>query len=129
MQNKFSKESLDKLKGIDSRLQVLAHRVLETHDCKVIYGLRTLDEQKQLLKEGLTRTLNSKHIEGRAIDLAPYPVDWQDTKRFYYFAGIVMATASDMEIGIRWGGDWDSDNDLNDQTFMDLIHFELKNDA
>jgi peptidoglycan L-alanyl-D-glutamate endopeptidase CwlK len=60
--------------------------------------------------------------------VAPYPIDWNDTKRFYHFAGFVLGVAksSKIAIPIRWGGDWDSDNDLNDQTFMDLVHWELK---
>ena len=37
-----------------------------------------------------------------------------------------MRVAQDLDIPIRWGGDWDSDNNLNDQNFMDLVHFELK---
>ncbi len=60
-----------------------------------------------------------------AVDIAPYPIDWKDHKRFYYLAGIVKGVASQMGIKVRWGGDWDSDNDLNDQSFMDLGHFEI----
>ena len=39
-------------------------------------------------------------------------------------AGLVLGIAAVFGIKIRWGGDWDSDNDLNDQKFMDLAHFE-----
>jgi len=28
-----------------------------------------------------------------------------------------------MEIPIRWGGDWDRDHCLSDQSFDDLVHF------
>ena len=58
--------------------------------------------------------------------LAPYPIDWNDKERFYFFAGYVKGIASQMGIELRWGGDWDSDNQLHDQTFMDLPHFELR---
>jgi hypothetical protein len=123
---KFGKTSLGRLAGVDYRLQDLAHRiVLEHHDCSVIYGLRTHEEQAKLVQAGLSKTMNSKHLVGKAIDLAPYPIDWDDTKRFYYFSGMVLAMAKEMDIPLRWGGDWDMDNDLNDQTFMDLVHFEL----
>lgn len=122
----FGKSSLEKLQGVDQRLQDLAHRVvLEHHDCKVIYGLRTEAEQQKLVAEGLSRTMNSKHLTGKAIDIAPYPIDWENTKRFYYFAGMVLAVAQGMGLKIRWGGDWDMDDVLDDQTFMDLVHFEL----
>ena len=123
---KFSQSSLSKLEGVDYRLQDLCHRiVLEHHDCQVIYGLRTQAEQARLVQEGLSRTMNSKHLTGKAVDLAPYPIDWKNTKRFYFFAGMVLAIANDMGIPIRWGGDWDMDNNLDDQTFMDLVHFEI----
>jgi peptidoglycan L-alanyl-D-glutamate endopeptidase CwlK len=69
--------------------------------------------------------MNSKHLTGNAVDLAPYPIDWKNTKRFYHFAGIVLGVATEMGIRIRWGGDWDMDDDLDDQSFMDLVHFEI----
>lgn len=123
---KFSASSMAKLEGVDYRLQDLCHRVvLELHDCTVVYGLRTQEEQAKLVQEGLSKTMNSKHLTGKAVDLAPFPIDWNNTKQFYYFAGMVLAVAKDMGIKIRWGGDWDMDNDLNDQNFMDLVHFEL----
>ena len=129
---KFSRASLNRLAGVNYRLQDLAHEVvLRHHDCSVIYGKRTEAEQSRLVQEGMSKTMDSKHLEqedgtAHAIDLAPYPIDWENTKRFYYFAGIVMAVAREMGIHIRWGGDWDGDDDLDDQTFMDLVHFELE---
>ena len=60
-----------------------------------------------------------------AVDVAPCPIDWEDTKRFYHFGGYVKAWAHALDIKIIWGGDWDSDNDFRDQRFHDLVHFEL----
>ena len=125
MANVFSRTSLSRLAGVDYRLQDLAHKVLQHHDCSIIYGLRTEAEQARLVAQGLSKTMNSKHLVGKALDIAPYPIDWNNTKRFYYFAGMVLAVAKEMGLKIRWGGDWDMDNDLDDQTFMDLVHFEL----
>ena len=74
---------------------------------------------------------NGKHNRkpSAAIDVAPWPIpDWEDLKTFYFFSGVVKGIANCLEIKIRWGGDWDSDNDLNDQTFNDLVHFELVED-
>lgn len=125
----FSRISMSRLQGVDHRLQDLALRIVsEHHDCSVIYGLRTEAEQRRLVAEGLSRTMNSKHLTGKAIDLAPYPIDWNNTKRFYYFAGMVLAIAKDMGLKVRWGGDWSMDNDLDDQKFIDLVHFELVED-
>ena len=123
---KFSQTSLDRLKGVDHRLQDLCHRIVVKHcDCTVVYGLRTEAEQAKLVQEGLSKTMNSRHLTGHAVDLAPWPIDWKNTKRFYHFGGIVEAVAREMGIPIRWGGDWDGDGDLDDQTFMDLVHFEI----
>jgi hypothetical protein len=64
-------------------------------------------------------------MPSRAVDVAPYPIDWNDFKRFYHFAGIVRAVAHQRGVKIRWGGDWDSDFDFKDERFLDLPHFEL----
>jgi len=92
-------------------------------------GFRGKEAQNEYFRTGRSKVEfpNGKHNRkpSEAIDASPYPIDWQDTKRFYYFAGIVKGVAAEMGIKIRWGGDWDSDNDFNDQTFMDLVHFEL----
>lgn len=68
----------------------------------------------------------------RAVDLAPYingAIDWgrQDHgRRYYIMAGIVLGIARWFpEIYVRWGGDWDRDGDLDDQSLMDLGHFEI----
>ena len=63
-----------------------------------------------------------------AVDAAPClsgKIDWNDAKFFCLFAGVVLSTASQLGIKIRWGGDWDGDFDLKDQSFIDLPHFEL----
>ena len=62
-----------------------------------------------------------------AVDVVPYPVDWQDRERMTYFAGFVMGIARvKFGISLRWGGDWDLDTDLKDNKFDDLPHFEIK---
>lgn len=65
-----------------------------------------------------------------AVDVAPYDpevkgVDWQDWDSFYLFAGFVKGIAASKGIQVRWGGDWDSDWQTDDQKFNDLVHFEL----
>lgn len=119
-----------KLNTCHADLQRLAHKVLEVHDCTVLTGFRGEHGQTTAFKTGRSKTEypNSKHNRkpSEAIDLVPYPIDWEDEKRFYYFAGIVMAIAHSLNIKIRWGGDWDRDNNFKDQTFNDLVHFELQ---
>lgn len=134
MANKFSSKSLRRLEGVHPYLADLCFKVLQHWDCSVIYGRRSLAEQQELYAAGLSKTMKSWHLEQPdgyvyAVDLAPYPIDWDDTSRFYYFAGIVNALAKEtLPEGyyLRWGGNWDGDNELDDQTFMDLVHFELR---
>jgi peptidoglycan L-alanyl-D-glutamate endopeptidase CwlK len=59
------------------------------------------------------------------VDVAPFPIVWTDTKRFYAFGGFVLGVAQGLGIRIRWGGDWNNNRYLNDQQFNDLVHFEL----
>lgn len=130
--NKFSKNSRKELNSCDPRLQSIFNKVLEIIDCTIIEGYRSTERQLQLYKSKDSEVSFGKHnfIPSRAVDAASYPIDWDDTKKndlkeFYYFAGIVKGVSESMGYKIRWGGDWDSDNDLDDQTFNDLVHFEL----
>jgi len=89
-----------------------------------------------------------------AADVVPYPIHWgeeehksiieaiknRDLKlidkqlneyknvmaRFYHFGGYVKGVADNLNIDLRWGGDWNSNNDFSDQSFVDLPHFELR---
>ncbi len=60
-----------------------------------------------------------------AVDAAPYPIDWQDRERFTLFAGFVLCIAASMGVTLRWGGDWDLDWQVRDNSFDDLLHFEI----
>ena len=130
--NKWSKASQERLRMAHPDLQKLCRVVLQIHDCSVICARRGPDEQNEAYRAGKSKLQypHSPHnkVPARAVDLAPYPLDWKNTKRCYYFAGIVTATATALGIAIRWGGDWDSDQDLDDQGFNDLCHFELEYD-
>lgn len=133
---KFSDSSGFHLRTCDGQLQTLFKAVVETYDCTVIEGVRPREIQNEYFRTGRSRVEwpNSKHncvdeaFCSRAADVAPCPIDWNDTKRFYHFAGFVLGVATELDILLRWGGDWDSDYDLNDQRFMDLVHFELLED-
>lgn len=48
-----------------------------------------------------------------------------DLARWYYFGGYVCGVASELGIPVRWGGDWNGNRKVDDQTFHDLPHFEL----
>jgi peptidoglycan L-alanyl-D-glutamate endopeptidase CwlK len=67
-----------------------------------------------------------------AVDVMPYPINWNDITRIYYFAGFVKAIAEVLYAQghithkVIWGGDWNNDMRFNDNNFDDLPHFELK---
>lgn len=131
---KFSKRSLDNLVGVHPDLVRIVHDVmaLQIMDFTVVDGLRSIEEQKKLFEKGYSNTMNSLHLKqrtgfGHAVDLYPYPVDFNDKSRFYILNGIVRAVAKDQGIDIRTGCDWDSDGQTKDQTFHDLPHYELRN--
>jgi len=97
---------------------------------KVLEGHRGITRQNQLYHQGKTKVLypHSKHntVPSDAVDVYPDPIDWGGTKRMYYMGGIIRGVAEEMGIPIRWGGDWDGDTEVADQTFNDLGHIELK---
>ena len=121
----FSKQSLARLNSTDERLVRVFTEVVKYFDCTILEGKRTVDRQKMLVQQGKSKTMNSKHLKGKAVDVAPYPIDWNDRERFTYFAGYVMGIAAKMGIKLRWGGDWDRDTQVKDNNFDDLPHFEI----
>lgn len=128
----FSQSSAAKLATCDARLQRLFERVVQIVDCTVICGYREKAEQDEAVRLGRSKTPwpQSRHnvYPSRAVDVAPYPLDWADTRRFDHFAGVVRGVAAQLGIRVRWGGDWDGDFDLADQSFNDLPHFEIVED-
>lgn len=127
---KFSDKSREELETCDTRLQALFEVVVLSFDCMILEGHRSKTRQKDLYERGLTQVTTSKHNSSPsvAVDVAPYPISWKDTYRFYYFGGFVMGIAKTMGIPLRWGGDWDGDTQVRDQSFNDLVHFEIAED-
>lgn len=125
----FSQRSLDRLATCHPDLQRVFASVIEHFDCSILEGHRNQARQDQLFEEGKTqvRWPHSRHNSqpSMAVDVVPYPVDWEDRERMTYFAGVVKGVAAMMGIRIRWGGDWDSDTEVDDNSFDDLPHFEL----
>src|SRR3989304_4715915 len=117
----FSRVSQTKLASCDVRLQQLFNEVIKTFDCKVTEGHRGQKAQDRAFAEGRSKLKypNGNHnaVPSKAVDVYPYPIDMKDIKRFYYFAGFVMGVAAKMGLKIRYGGDWDKDYQVNDQTF------------
>src|SRR6056297_2404138 len=120
---RWSSRSLGNLKGIHPHLRSVMEEALQSSlvDFIVIEGLRTEARQRELVKKGASRTMNSRHLTGHAVDLLPIdPTDGQgkfDWPLYYPLAEAVKGEAYALGVSITWGGDWSS--------FKDGPHFEL----
>ena len=118
---------------LDKDLQNLVTRIRdEVTDISLVSGYRDREEQNTLFENSFSklRFPDSKHNRKPclAVDLQPYPYPKDECKLWGalgYIAGRAMAIAAEEGIDIIWGGDWDRDGDLTDQTFDDLFHIEL----
>lgn len=129
---RFGKRSRERLKGVDARLVNVLNEVVKYFDITVIEGLRSQARQDELVAQGKSKTKFGKHVLGKAVDIAPYPIDWESRDDFHYLGGFVLGMAASMGVDVRWGGDW-SDSSLSknarttkDNNFDDLVHFEIK---
>ena len=131
----LSDRSLKMLEGVHPDMVKLVKLANIVYPLNVIEGKRTKERQAELMKSGATKTMNSLHcVEplSLAVDIVPHDFDWKkpdslvELRKCYYLAGVIASIAHFQNIGCRWGGDWDSDGDFADQTFNDLVHFELK---
>ena len=124
--SRISKQRLDTLEPSLRRILLVAIRFV---DFSVLAGYRSDDEQDRLYNAGKSRARagESEHNQfpSKAVDLAPYPIDWSDAARFAYLAGYIKALGDYFGTPVRWGGDWDGDLDFADNGFNDLGHFEL----
>lgn len=127
----FSSHSLQRLATCDSRLVGVFNTVIQHVDCTVLCGHRNRQQQEEAFSKGTTRlhwpASKHNHVPSQAVDVAPFPIDWQNMHRFYFFAGYVLGTAKQMGIDLRSGLDWDQDFQTSDQILIDGPHFELVN--
>ena len=126
---KFSNKSKSMLASCDPRLQAVFYEVVRHYDITILKGHRGQIEQDKAYNTGKSKKKwpMGKHnlSPSMAVDVAPYPIDWEDRERFYYLAGLVMGIAALMGIKIRWGGNWSMDGDFQANDFDDLGHWEL----
>jgi peptidoglycan L-alanyl-D-glutamate endopeptidase CwlK len=132
---KFGTRSKTNLGQAHPELQRLFNEVIKHYDCSVICGHRGEEEQNAAYAEGRSKLKfpESKHNKSPslAVDVVPYfsndpHIRWEDKEKFYEFGGFVQGVAKVLGINIRWGGNWDMDDELKDQSFFDLPHFEIK---
>lgn len=128
---KFSKLSEERLKTIHPDLQKVLREAIKTYDFTILEGIRTKEKQEELLSRGMSRTLNSKHLDqgdgySHAVDIAPWPIDWNDRERFILLSGFVKGLGAAMGVKLRLGVDWDSDLNIKEHSLFDGPHLELE---
>ena len=134
---KFGKLSLERLATCDERIQKVMNEAIKHYDFTVLFGYRTPAEQFELFKQGRTlvgkewkvtgktvtnldgKTKMSNHNSNpsKAIDIAPYPIDWNNINRFLDMAKVVKEAAKTVGVEITYGGDW---------KMKDYPHWEVK---
>ena len=143
---KLGKKSLSNLKGVHPDLVKVVKRAIELTECDftVTEGLRTKATQALYVKQGKSQTMNSKHLDGLAVDLAAWvngTINWNFD---YYFkiADAVRKASIELGMKVKWGGAWRYLNDydssrkaydayiaerkkLGKKPFLDGVHFEL----
>lgn len=121
----FSERSKRSLRGVHPHLQAVITAALQSspYDFTVIEGVRSVQRQRELVASGASKTMNSRHLTGHAVDLLPIgpngpAFDWPLYDRL---GPHVKAVAAEMGVDLEWGGDW--------TTFKDGPHFQLSWDA
>ena len=120
----LSERDLKRLEGVNSKLVSVVKRAIEIsdYDFMVVEGLRSLETQKKYVAQGKSQTLNSRHLIGEAVDLAPLEhgtIDWSNSKgQFDAVAKAMKSAAKELGVKLTWGGDW--------VRFADKPHFQIE---
>jgi peptidoglycan L-alanyl-D-glutamate endopeptidase CwlK len=125
----FGKESTNHLNTLHPDLQRLMKEAIKYVDFSITCGHRGQADQDKAFAEGKSKVKwpNGKHntSPSKAVDVAPYPIRWQDHEGFTLLAGILYGIACTMGIKIRLGVDWDGDMYVAEHNFLDRPHVEL----
>lgn len=120
---KLSKRSLNRLTGVHPDLVKVVKRAIKITevDFGVTEGVRTLAKQKKLVESGASKTMNSRHLTGHAVDVVCYigrNISW-DWPLYHKVAAAMKEAAAfdECDVAIEWGGDW--------KKFRDGPHFQL----
>ena len=113
--------SRQRLAGLHPDLVKVVERAIEITevDFTVLEGMRTVARQRQLMASGATRTMNSRHLTGHAVDLGAWvggEVRW-DWPLYHKIAAAMKQAARELDQPIEWGGDW--------RSFKDGPHWQL----
>jgi peptidoglycan L-alanyl-D-glutamate endopeptidase CwlK len=117
----FSQRSETHFQGVHPDLVKVARRALELSavDFGITEGLRTLEREKQMVAQGSSQTLKSRHLTGHAIDVDAYvdgAVSWE-WSLYEQISQAFKQASAELSIPVEWGGDW--------TTLKDGAHFQL----
>lgn len=122
MSFKYSKKSIERIEECDERLQLIAYELIHRMDVSVLCGHRNKKDQDAAFAAGKSRLRwpNGKHNKwpSQAIDIAPYPINWNNIKRFEVMLKHVTDIAKELKIKIRLGRDFKS---LKDYPHVELV--------
>lgn len=132
----FGKRSLERLNTVHPDLQKVMHEAIKSFDITVICGNRSIEEQQKLYSigrvkkgdewettgrtvtniDGINKRSKHNYVPSLAIDIAPYPIDWEDIDRFNTMVQIVKNASIKVGVKIECGADW---------KMRDYPHFQL----
>ena len=150
----LGKNSMLKLSSVHPNLVKVVKRAIQltSQDFTVLEGVRSVATQRAYYGKGrtandlakvgvppelaqpdaskVTWTLKSNHFMqpdgyGHAVDICPYPIDWDTLSKFDALAVAMFAAAKELGVRIRWGADWDQDGNPRERGESDSPHFEL----
>lgn len=121
---KLGKRSIHRLEGVHPDLTRVVGRAIEmtSIDFTVLEGVRSYERQEALVRLGASKTMNSRHLTGHAVDLAALvgnKVSWRPD-HYTPIADAMKAAAEELGVPVEWGGDW--------RTFKDYVHWQLPRD-
>lgn len=107
---RLSKRSLARLEGVDERMVKVVKSAINytSVDFGVIQGLRTIEEQRELVAKGASQTMKSKHLDGLAVDVMAYVGSRGSWEMSLYdnIADAFKIAAEEQDVKIRWGAAW-----------------------
>ena len=118
MSYSLGKKSKQKLDGVHEDIVAVVELAISKseYDFTVLEGLRSVERQKELVDTGKSTTMNSRHLNGHAVDIAPWPISWE-WDDYYPIAKVIKEAAEELNVDFEWGGDW--------KTFPDAPHWQL----
>ncbi len=120
-QFKYGSKSLHHLKTLDPRWGKILNEAIKHFDISILCGYRNEKDQMRAFNSGRSTLMYplSKHNENPsiAVDLAIWPIKWEDYNMFFQLAGCIKTIASQQGVKIKWGGDW--------KVLKDYVHFEI----